>query len=313
MGGAISDGAPLLELPLRARRPAFKTYACAREELRIEADLYSALKRTGIRSGATLFATVLAAYEVLLSRLSGQTDIVIGIPFAGQHRLEDPALVAHCVNTLPLRARPDPSSPFSEHLRRVGQDLAWAQDHSLLTFGSLVRRLQIARDPSRTPLVPTTFAIDKLGVPFDFGEVNVTALITPKSYCNFELQMNLVDSGHDLVVECDYNTDLFAPTTLRGWLSAYEQLLRGIVASPDDPIRGLPLLGDEPASSSDDEGAPFVVGGGLVGVGGAGGGGGCLHERFEGWVAFGSERVAVVCGGSRCRLVCLIGGRMRWR
>ncbi len=284
------DGAPMLDLPL-ARRSMNKTYRSSREELRIDSELVAMLKRTGARSGATLFATLLAAYEVLLSRLSGQTDIVVGIPFAGQHRLENSALVAHCVNTVPLRARLDPASPFSEHLRGVGQDLAWAQDHSLLTFGSLVRRLNLPRDPSRTPLVPTTFAIDKVGAPFDFGEVSVAALRTPKSYCNFELQMNLVDSGRDLVVECDYNTDLFS----RPLSAAGSQRTRTSCAesSPLPTTRsGLCRCSATRWSSR-----RCLVVGGSVGVGLVGGGvGGCLHERFEGWVGLGSERVAVVCG-----------------
>jgi amino acid adenylation domain-containing protein len=237
------DGAPVLDLP-SARRPPLKTYRSGREELRIDGELYVALRRTGARSGATLFTTLLAAYEVLLMRLSGQSDLVVGVPFAGQPQLENSALVAHCVSTAPLRARLEADSPFSSYVRSVGESLAWAQDHSLLTFGSLVRRLNIQRDPSRTPLVSTMFTVDKIGAPFDFGDVKILSVGSPKSYCNFELQLTLVDSGSDIVVECDYNSDLFDGPGLRRWLSHYETLLVGIADAPESPIGALPLLNE---------------------------------------------------------------------
>jgi amino acid adenylation domain-containing protein len=238
------SGAPILELPLARARPAAKTYRSGRVQLRVDNELYAAARKTGARSGATLFATLLAAYQALVYRLSGQSDFVVGIPFAEQPQLENSTLVAHCVNTVPLRARLDPAAPFAEQLRTVRQELADAQDHSRLTFGSLVRRLRIARDPSRTPLVAITFAMDKLGAPFDFGDVSIAALATPKSYSNFELMINIVDNGSELVVECDYNADLFDGPTVRRWLSHYESLLLGIVARPECALDALPILDD---------------------------------------------------------------------
>jgi amino acid adenylation domain-containing protein len=279
------DGAPVLDLPLTGARPPTKTYRSGREDLRIDDELYAAIRKTGARSGGTLFATLVAAWEALVYRLSGQSDFVVGIPFAGQPQLENSTLVAHCVNTVPLRARLDPDAPFTEHLRTVRDELAQAQDHSRHTFGSLVRRLQLRRDPSRTPLVGMTFSIDKVGAPFDFGDVTIASLITPRSYSNFELQVNVVDSGSDLLLECDYNADLFDESTLRRWLSHYETLLRGVVARPDDAVARLPLL------SEDERG--LLVGEDVSVFGVAG----CLHERFEEQVRLGSDRVAVVCDG----------------
>ncbi|MBA2515406.1 MAG: amino acid adenylation domain-containing protein, partial [Solirubrobacterales bacterium] len=227
--------------------------------------------------------------------LSGQTDVVVGIPFAGQQGLENSALVAHCVNTVPLRAELDPELPFAVHLRAVGRQLAQAQEHSRLTFGSLVRRLQIDRDPSRTPLVATTFAIDKVGAPFDFGDVTVASVGTPRRYSNFELQVNAVDNGSDLVLECDYNADLFTAPTIRRWLAHYENLLRGIVSRPDELVGTLPLLGDDESVAMGKVGAASVI----DSVGG------CLHERFEGRVRSGPGRVAAVCGEKSLSFVAL--------
>jgi hypothetical protein len=163
------DGAPVLDLPLAKARPVTKTYASRREHLLIGSELYGDVKAVGAAAGSTLFATLLAAFEVLVHRLSGQSDFVVGIPLAGQLELENPSLVAHCVSTVPLRARVDPQVPFADHLRVVRKDLAAAHGHSSVTFGTMVRRLRIPRDRSRTPLVSITFTVDKLGAAFDFG------------------------------------------------------------------------------------------------------------------------------------------------
>jgi amino acid adenylation domain-containing protein len=291
------DGAPVLDLPLARARPVTKTYASGREHLRIGSELYADVKAAGATAGATLFATLLAAFEVLVHRLSGQSDFVVGIPLAGQLELENPSLVAHCVNTVPLRARLDPEVPFAEHLRTVRQRLARAQGHSRFTFGTMVRRLRIPRDRSRTPLVSITFTIDKIGAPFDFGDVAIAPLTAPKSYSNFELAINLVDSGSDIVVESDYNSDLFDGPTLRRWMSHYETVLRAIVARPDTPVGALPVLSEEDTRAILDEwrGDAGVPEGeqGSAGVGV----GGCLHVRFEQWARLVSGRVAVVCDG----------------
>ena len=135
--------------------------------------------------------------------------------------------------------------PFAEHVRRVGADLAGAQDHSDLTFGSLIRRLRLPRDRDRTPLVETTFTIDKIGAPFDFGDVTIASVDAPKNYANFDLQVNAVDSGSDVLIECDYNADLFDGAAMGRWLSHYETLLRRAVARPDDAIVDLPMLDED--------------------------------------------------------------------
>ena len=238
------DGAPVLDLPLAKSRPVTKTYGSGREHLRIDSELYAELRQVGAAGGATLFATLLAAFEVLVHRLSGQSDFVVGIPLAGQLGLANSSLVAHCVSTVPLRARIDPEAPFVEHLGNVRQELARAQDHSRVTFGTMVRRLRTPRDPSRTPLVPMTFTTDKIGAPFDFGHVAIASVSAPKSYSNFELAINLVDSGSEIVVECDYNSDLFDGPTLRRWLSHYETLLRAVVARAESPVEALPVLNE---------------------------------------------------------------------
>ena len=238
-----ADSIPVLDLPLDAPRPGIKTYSGARQELRLDESLCRALKAAGAKHGCTLFVTLLAGFEALLSRLSGQEDFVVGVSMAGQTLLENGHLVGHCVNLIPLRCRIDAAARIADHLKNARHALLESQSHQQLTFGTLVRRLKVPRDPSRTPLVSVTFNIDKIGAPFNFGDVMLEAVESPpKRFVNFEISINVVDRGRDLVLECEYNTDLFTPATIARWLGHYKVLLEAIASDPEQRIDELPLL-----------------------------------------------------------------------
>ncbi len=238
-----TSGVPAFELPLDRPRPRLKTFAAAREVLRIDATLYAAVKQMGAKQGCTFFVTLLAAFEALLVRLSGSEELVLGVPMASQAMLDNGHLVAHGVNTIALRSAVAMQQPFNEHLQATRKRFLDAQAHQSLTFGALVQRLKLPRDPSRTPLVNVTFNIDKLGAPFDFGELALQGIDTPKAFANFELAINAVDSGRDVLVECDYNADLFDASTVQRWLGHYLVLLAGAVQAPSANVGALPLLG----------------------------------------------------------------------
>jgi amino acid adenylation domain-containing protein len=237
-----ADSIPVLELPLDAPRPGIKTYSGARQELRLDESLGRALKAAGAKHGCTLFVTLLAGFEALLTRLSGQEDFVVGVPMAGQTLLENGHLVGHCVNLIPLRCRIEPAARFVDHLKSVRHAFLDAQSHQQVSFGSLLRKLNVPRDPGRTPLVSVTFNIDKLGTPYDFGELALEAIESPKRFLNFEISINVIDSGRDLIVECEYNTDLFTAATIGRWLGHYKCLLETIALDPVLRIHELPLL-----------------------------------------------------------------------
>ena len=243
--GQYADAIPVLDLPLDRARPGIKTYNGARRDLRLDESLYRALKKAGAQHGCTPFVTLLAGYETLISRLSGQQDFVIGVSMAGQALLDNGHLVSHCVNMIPLRCRIEPAATFVDQLKRVRHVFLEAQSHQSLTFGSLVRRLNVPRDPGRTPLVSTTFNLDKIGAPFDFGDLALESVEShPKRFVNFEIAVNVVDTGRDLTLECEYNTDLFTSATIERWLGHYRVLLEAIASDPGQRIDELPLLTD---------------------------------------------------------------------
>ena len=226
------DGVPAFELPLDRPRPPVKTYAMGQQVLTIDRELYRAIRTCAARNGATQFVALLATFELLIARLAAVDDFTIGVPLAGQALQDNGHLVAHGVNTIPLRCHVDTGQSFEDHLRAVSKAFLEAQAHPRLTFGTLVNELRLPRDPSRTPLVSVIFNIDRLGSPFDFGDLAVTAVDTPKAFDNFDFGVNAVDDGETLRLECQYNRDLFDASTVAGWLARYRALLSSASSEP---------------------------------------------------------------------------------
>ncbi|MGA7965310.1 MAG: amino acid adenylation domain-containing protein, partial [Gammaproteobacteria bacterium] len=288
----FSGGVPTLELPVDAPRPAVKTYAAARQVLAIDKELYQALRKLAAQQRATLFVALLAAFEVLLARLGSADELVIGVPMASQALQDNEHLVAHGVNTLPLLCRVDPRLSFKDHLQSTHNEFLEAQTHQRLTFGTLVRKLRLPRDPSRTPLVSVIFNMNKLCNPFDFGDVSVASVDAPNAFYNFEMGINVIDDGESLFLECDYNVDIFKATTINRWLSHYRELLSGIVRNPQARLSELPLLDGE-------ERAQLAGGAAIAQIAVQHT---SLHEGFEKQVARAPDAIALTCGTEQNRV-----------
>jgi amino acid adenylation domain-containing protein len=250
--GRLTGELPNLDLPLDRKRPAMRSRNGARETLRIDSDVYKQIKAVGAGQGATLFHTLLAAFEVLMFRLSGQQDLIVGIPIAGQSELENGHLVAHCVTTLPLRCQADPNATFAQFLKELRASFLDGQAHRNVTFTSLLSKLKIRRDAGRPALISVVFNIDRIGAAFDFGDLSLERVETPKRYVTFDLNVNVVDSGRDLLIECDYNSDILEASTIRRWLGHMSTLLSAIVRDAKQTIGRLDLLGvNEPPLPGD--------------------------------------------------------------
>ena len=151
---------PVLELPTDRPRPAIKTYRAQRENLDLDAVFTKQIRELATRNGATTFATLLAAFQSFLHRLSGQSDIVVGFSLAGQSNIEGRDLVGHCVNFLPLRASIKGDSKFSDQVAQARGKALDAVEHQQFAFGNLIQRLNLRRDPSRVPLMSVAFNLD---------------------------------------------------------------------------------------------------------------------------------------------------------
>lgn len=234
---------PVLDMPTDFPRPALRTYKSRRDDYPLDAALVQALKKLGAGAGCSMVMTLMAAFEIFLYRLTGQQDIVLGLPAAGQSATGYQNLVGHCVNLLPLRSRPNGDLSFSAYLKQRKPKIFDAYDHQQFTFGSLLKRLSISRDPSRIPLVPVVFNIDMgLDNGVAFHNLSYRMAYNPREYENFEIFLNASGSEQALVLEWSYNTQLFKPESIRLMMNRFEHLLRELTANKDSLIRDLPVM-----------------------------------------------------------------------
>lgn len=240
-GGSL----PVLELPLDHPRPAVRTFNSRRVDHVLHQDLIDSLRKVGAASGASLFATMFSAFAATLHRLTAQDDLVIGIAAAGQMPSDMPTLVGHCVNTLPIRVAIEPQMSFDAFARSSGATLLDAFEHQTLTYGALLRKLPVPRDPSRLPLVNVLFNLDSGAlVTGNFPEIESEQTSIARRYENFELFVNVAPIRQGMQIEAQYNADLYDDATIRRWLGMYECLLRAAASDPLQPIGRLNVASD---------------------------------------------------------------------
>ncbi|HZD94891.1 MAG TPA: amino acid adenylation domain-containing protein, partial [Candidatus Sulfotelmatobacter sp.] len=235
-----------LELPLDFLRKPVKSYEAERQRRQIPAALYRDVSRVAAQNGCTVYAMLFAAMQVLIHRLTGQNDFVLGTVVAAQAAMENSAAMAgHGTNVLPVRAGVNPEATFEEHLKAVRRRLLDAFDHQSLSFGSLVRSLNLPRDPSRNPLVTVTFNSDNVTAPFRFRSVEAELLSSPKKFATFDLEFNILKTATGVFVECIHSTAILQPATVQRWLENFETLLASICAKPTQKVADLPLMTPE--------------------------------------------------------------------
>jgi amino acid adenylation domain-containing protein len=231
-----------LDLPTDRARPALKSYAGASRYRRIDAALYQSLKKTGAKAGNTLFVTLLGAFQILIGRLSGQNEVVVGVPTAGQSLLEDQILVGHGVNFLPIRAAWSDETTITQHLRTLAKHMLDANEFQSYTLGTLVRKLALAREQGRVPLAEIQFNLERLAERLELPGLQLEVTPNSKAHVNFDLFLNVIESNEGLRLDCDYNTDLFDAATIDRWLDCYQGLLEMIVADPAQTVERVTYL-----------------------------------------------------------------------
>ena len=277
---------PQLDLPLDRPRPSVRSNKGATRRRHVSSEIHQAVKKAGAQHKCTLFATLLAGFQALLGRLSGQDDIVVGIPAAGQSILEDATLVGHCVNFLPVRADLSSDPSMSEFLGQVRRTLLDAYEHQNYTYGRLIQKLAIQRDPSRLPLLEVQFNLERVGAGMSFSGLEVEVDPNSKAFVNQDLFLNVIESDAGLVLDCDYNAGLFDAATIDRWLGHYETLLKGIAADAEQPLSRLPLLSEAETRlitvkwNDTQSDYPSEL---------------CVHQLFEEQARRTPEAIAVVC------------------
>ncbi|MDZ8257279.1 non-ribosomal peptide synthetase [Nostoc sp. ChiQUE01b] len=238
----FASSVPVLELPTDRPRPPIFLYTGGRENIILDSTLYNALKNLSGQRGYTLFTILLAAFITLLQRLTNQQDIVVGIASAGQSAIADESLVGHCVNLLPIRSQVIGNPGFTEYLSAIQQVLLDAYEYQIYPFIKLIENLKLPRDPSRTPLFTTGFNLDKAQFESKSLKQEFEVAKNSTSATKLDINLNIFQTDNELLVELEYNTDLFDSQTIQRWLRHYVTLLEGIVANPEQPLAELPLL-----------------------------------------------------------------------
>jgi amino acid adenylation domain-containing protein len=240
------EGCPVLELPRDRPRPPVRSQAGRAERFEVDIELTAGLRRLGRSAGATLFMTLLAGFQVLLLRHTGQSDLVVGTPVAGRMRLETERLVACLQNTLVLRTDLGADPSVRELLRRVRVVALDAYSQQDVPFQRLVAALHPDRDPSRTPLFQVMFSLQSLpGGPPRLADLGATRLQLELGTTMHDLSLTMLEQGDRLHGRLEYSPDLFGAARVRRMADHLLRLLEGMVEDPDRPLSRLPMLSAE--------------------------------------------------------------------
>jgi amino acid adenylation domain-containing protein len=254
-------GAPqALELPTDRPRPPVKTYRGASHALRLSAELTRSLKELSRKCGATLFMTLLTAFEALLARYSGQEDLLVGIPIAGRTQRETEHLIGFFVNTLVMRGDLSGNPGFVKMLERVRETALGAYAHQDLPFERLVEELRPERDRSRSPVFQVIFQLlntpreelvwpspqaPRQGIP---GRgLQLEPVGRSHGTARFDLGLAFNEASQGVSGALVYNLDLFDARTIRRMAGHLELLLLGIASDPTLPVWELPLMSEADA------------------------------------------------------------------
>ncbi len=247
LGGEL----PVLEMPTDRVRPAVQRAVGGTEALHLSQNLVEAVTTLGRQSGATLFMTLLAAFQVLLHRYSGQDDICVGTPIANRTRPEVEPLIGCFINTLVLRGNLSGDPSFRTLLNRVKETSLGSFANQDLPFETLVEELQPERDMSHAPLFQVMFILQNAGGHQSraLPGLALEQVESSSGTSTFDLTMIIGEDENGLEAVIEYNSDLFDAPTIRRMLGHYQTLLSGIVVAPNAPITELPLL--TPAERAD--------------------------------------------------------------
>ncbi|WP_201191066.1 non-ribosomal peptide synthase/polyketide synthase [Pseudomonas fluorescens] len=238
---------PVLELPADHPRPAVQSLRGARVELALPAALADRLRALAKAQDVTLFMVLLASFQTLLHRYSGQADIRVGVPTANRNRVETERLVGFFVNTQVLRSEFDPQARFSTLLAQVKHSVMAAQAHQDLPFEQLVEALQPERSLSYSPLFQVMYNHQSSGAPRNAQAADPSALTIRHLHqsartAQFDLTLETFDEAQGLGAQLTYATDLFERETIERLARHWQNLLNSLVADPQQRVGELALL-----------------------------------------------------------------------
>lgn len=240
---------PTLNLPTDFPRPPVVSFNGDSYRMALSTELTQQLRQLAQNEGVTLYMLLLAIYQTFLYRLTGQEDIMVGSPMAGRDQHQFARLVGNFINSVVLRADLRGNPSFQAFLQQVRQTVLGGIQHQSYPLPLLVSQLQPDRDPSRSPLFQAEFSLRKPPPFAHSGSASAGLQLEPFEIAEeegqFELSLQVVDSGAQLQLVFKYNRDLFAKETMMRWGNHLQMLLRGVIDNPTQSVAHLPLLSDD--------------------------------------------------------------------
>lgn len=238
---------PELELPTTHPRQSTPSFQAGWAAARMDAEHLQGLRKLAVDLQLSLFELLLSGFYTLLHRLTRQNDLVVAVPSAGQAAAGMHGLVGHCVNVLPVRMAVDGSTKFSVFASRVGARLQEVLQHREFTLGRLMRTVHVPRDPARRPVASVMFNLDrKLQRELEgFPDAQVSLHTVPRAFEYFEIFLNVIESPEGLLLECQFNEELFDPEVIEEWLESYQVLLEAVSSEPHGLLAEVDWIPDD--------------------------------------------------------------------
>ena len=278
---------PVLDLPTDLARPPIQTFRGASVSASLDPRLTQRLKRLALNHEATLFMTLLAAFQVLLYRYTDQDEIFVGSPSSGRSSAEFTGTIGYFVNPLVLRAKLSGVRSFSDFLADTRNTTLAAFEHQDYPFDLLVKQLQPERDPARSPLFQVMFAFQQGRKTLKLGALPVEPIALDQQAAQFDLSLTVTDVDSELDASFEYNTDLFDTSTIERVSEHFRVLLESIVSDPSVSLSELSLFSQarrhEVLYDWNDTRANFAS---LA----------CVHETFAQRAAFAPDQIAIEDG-----------------
>jgi amino acid adenylation domain-containing protein len=258
--GQLAGDLPVLQLPTDRPRPPVQSFNGAAHSFALDERLSDQLEALARANGSTRYTLLLAAFEVLLHRLSGQEEFVVGSPTAGRARAGLAEVLGYFVNPVALRADLSGEPSFLEHLERVRHTHLGALEHADYPFPLLVERLHPVRDASRSPVFQVMFSVEKahrlqdrhiarfvLGTPgtrVNLGGIELESHPIEQRAAQFDLTLTLIEDEGRLMASFEYDTALFDAATIHRYADNFVTLLKSVVVDPQQSVTRLPVISD---------------------------------------------------------------------
>ncbi|MDR9897010.1 amino acid adenylation domain-containing protein [Aetokthonos hydrillicola Thurmond2011] len=233
---------PILEFPTDFPRPSLQSFRGDLVQFTIPSELTNAIRRFSQKENVSLFTTLMAAFQTLLARYSGQEDVSVGTSIANRQGIDTERLIGFFVNTLVIRTDLSGEPSFRTLVSRVNKTVLGAFEHSEVSFETLVEYLQIERDTSRNPLFQIAFTLLNAPKPkFERDNLEITS-IASQNAARFDLELFITEEDENLSAVLSYNTDLFTRETAVRITRHFCELVKNLLAQPDAPVYRLPIL-----------------------------------------------------------------------